>query len=148
MRPVFGLAALVAPFILSAACASKPSSGVAPSGDPNIITYQELAKHRFTDVYDAVQALHSNWLATRGTDSFRTPSQVLVVFDDTQLGDVSSLHTINIKSVVYIRYYSGIEATARWGLDHGAGVIFVSSRNAPGSERTSPDSGGGSAPQP
>lgn len=132
MRSIIAYAAVIAPLAASVACGPNPSSGATPQTSQNIITYQQLEKHRFSDVYDAVEALHSNWLRTRGLDSFRTPSQVLVVMDDTQLGDVTTLHQINIKSVVYIEYFDGIAATARWGLDHGSGVIYVSTRNAPG----------------
>ena len=132
MRSFLGYAALIAPVVGCVACGPNPSSGATPQTNQNMITYQQLQQHRFSDVYDAVEALHSNWLRTRGTDSFRTPSQVLVVMDDTQLGDVNTLHEINIKSVVYIEYFDGIAATARWGLDHGSGVIYVSTRNAPG----------------
>jgi hypothetical protein len=140
MRVAFRFAALLAPLALCAACGAY-SANTGATTDPNIITYKELEQHRFTDVYDAVAALHPNWLITKGTDSFMTPSSVMVVFDDTQLGDVTSLHNINIKSVVYIRFYNGIDATARWGLDHGSGVIFVSSRNAPRSQAIPLDSG-------
>jgi hypothetical protein len=31
---------------------------------------------------------------------------------------------------MYMKYFDGISATARWGLDHGAGVIYVSTRVA------------------
>jgi hypothetical protein len=54
---------------------------------------------------------------------------VVVRYDDTALGSASTLRDINIKSVVYVRRYSGIDATARWELGHGAGVVFVSSRH-------------------
>lgn len=141
MRPALGCVALVASFAVFPACTHTASSG-RPMPSSSVITYEELARHRFTDVYDAVQALHSNWLITRGTDSFMTPSQVVVIMDDTHLGGVDALHTINIKSVVYIQYYNGIDATGRWGLDHGSGVIFVSTRNAPGSQKTPPDTTG------
>jgi hypothetical protein len=141
MRSVLRRSALAATVAASVACTARPSSDAAPAGSSDVITYEELERHRFTDVYEAVQALHSNWLIPRGTDSFRTPSQVTVVYDDTHLGDVSTLRTINIKSVVYIQYFSGVDATARWGLDHGAGVIFVSSRNSPRGRRARPDTG-------
>ena len=139
MRSSFGRAALLLiPLTLCLACATNPAPDGAPSKNLNVLTYEDLEQGRFTDLYDAIQALRSNWLIPRGTDSFRTPSQVLVVYDDTQLGDVSTLRSINIKSVVYVRYYNGVDATARWGIDHGAGVIFVSSRNTPKGEAIPP----------
>jgi hypothetical protein len=56
MRPVLGVAALVAPLMLCVACASKPSSDATPPQNPNIITYEQLEQHRFTDLYDAIEA--------------------------------------------------------------------------------------------
>jgi hypothetical protein len=141
MRSAVGCAALAASLVLCTACGTSPSSTSTSPSDPNIITYEDLEQHRFTNVYEAIQALRSNWLVPRGPDSFRTPSEVKVRYDDTELGGVETLRAIAIQSVVYIRYYNGVDATARWGLDHGAGVIFVSSRNPPRSERTPPDTG-------
>ena len=137
MRSVLGGLALAVPLALVLACASKAPPSTS-ARDPNLLTYEDFERHQFTDLYVAIEALRSNWLVTRGADSFRTPSEVVVRYDDTRLGDVSTLHTINIKSVVYVRYYSGVEATGRWGLDHGAGVIFVSSRNTPKGEVARP----------
>ena len=42
------------------------------------------------------------------------------------MGGVETLRTIDLRPVTYIRYFDGIAATARWGLDHGAGAIYVS----------------------
>jgi hypothetical protein len=46
-------------------------------------------------------------------------------------GGVEALRRISITEVTYIRYFDGIAAAARWGLDHGYGVIFVSTRPQP-----------------
>jgi hypothetical protein len=94
--------------------------------DRSIITQKQLVENHFLTAYDAVEALRSNWLQTRGTDSFAAPSQVRVYLDNTFLGGISTLHDIAANTVSFIRYYDGIAATGRWGLDHGAGVIFVS----------------------
>ncbi len=140
MGSVFGRTALLLAVLTSAtACAANPAPEGAQAKNLNLLTYEDLEGGRFTDLYDAIEALRSNWLIPRGPDSFRTPSQVTVVYDDTELGDVSTLRSINIRSVVYVRYYNGVDATARWGLDHGAGVIFVSSRNTPKGEAIPPE---------
>ena len=60
--------------------------------------------------------------------SFNTPSQIWVYYDQTRLGGVETLRTVTVNSIAYIRHYSGLDATTRWGIDHGAGVIFISSR--------------------
>jgi hypothetical protein len=41
---------------------------------------------------------------------------------------VETLRAIGLANVAYIRYIDGVTASARWGLDHGQGVIFVSTR--------------------
>lgn len=114
--------------VVAGACARSGSGAARPRGDMNLITREQLAEHRFSTAYDAVQSLRSNWLTARGTDSFRSPSQVLVYYDDVKLGGVETLRTINIASVSYIQHFDGLTATQRWGLDHGAGVIYVSTR--------------------
>jgi hypothetical protein len=102
---------------------SKPGS---PVRDRNVITHEQMQEGHFRNVYDAVVALHSNWLLTKGTDSHVAPGQVLVYFDNTRYGGVESLRGIATTSISYVRYYDAVAATARWGLDHGHGVIFVS----------------------
>ena len=92
-------------------------------------------------MYDAVLALHSNWLRTRGSDSFTSPTQVQVYVDGTRYGGVESLRTLPVGSVNYIQHFDGLTASARWGLDHGQGVIFVSTKPAP-VERDSTVAGG------
>jgi hypothetical protein len=114
---------------LCSACAgsSSPRAGQ-PRVERDLITQEQLREYRFTNAYEAVEALRSNWLLTRGTDSFSNPSQVQVYYDNARLGGIEQLRAIEINAIMYIRYYDGVEATGRWGLDHGQGVIFVSSR--------------------
>ena len=101
--------------------------------DRNLITKEQIADSRFQTAYDAVEALHSNWLQTRGTDSFQTPSQVKVLLDNTELGGTSTLRDITTRSVSWIRFYDGLSAQSRWGIGHSAGVIYVST-HAPSSD--------------
>jgi hypothetical protein len=53
---------------------------------------------------------------------------VQVYLDDTRLGGVETLRTLSTANVVFIRHVNGIDAAARWGLDHGQGVILISTR--------------------
>ncbi|MGH7616968.1 MAG: hypothetical protein ACREPM_07050 [Gemmatimonadaceae bacterium] len=98
--------------------------------DRTVLTPAQFGLHQFNTAFDAIEALRSNWLKTRGTDSFQSPSQVRVYLDNISLGDTATLRTIPLTNIVYIRYFDGIQATARWGLDHGVGVIYVSTRPA------------------
>ena len=108
-----------------AACHRGPTQA---RTNPELLTQAEMRDHNFNNVYDAIAALRANWLTLRGTDSFLTPSEILVYFDQTRLGGISELRGITVNSIAWTRHYSGVDATTRWGIGHGAGVIFLSSR--------------------
>lgn len=117
-------ATLLVLVVASSACAAR-SSRLTPVSH-EVLTQQDLLDHGFTTALDAIQSLRGNWLETRGTDSFFSPSTVKVYLDDVQLGGIDELSSVTISNVVYIRHYDGVAATARWGVDHGAGAIYIS----------------------
>ena len=111
-----------------AACAA--TGGPAQRTDRNLLTYEQIQETNKQNVYDVVESLRSNWLRTRGPTSLQGPNaEVQVYLDDNRIGGVENLRAISIAPVRYIRWIDGISATGRWGLDHGAGVIFVSTRD-------------------
>lgn len=116
---------IAASMLAAASCASSGTSSSRSRADASLITRDQIAKHHFVNAYEAVEALHSNWLLTKGTDSFTSPSQVRVYLDNTFLGGVETLRTVDINTIYAIRHFSGLAATARWGIDHGQGVIQV-----------------------
>jgi outer membrane cobalamin receptor len=65
-------------------------------------------------------------MSTRGTDSFNSPSVVLVYFDNVKLGGIETLRTIEPGAIAKIEHFDGPEATARWGVGHAGGVILIS----------------------
>ncbi len=91
-----------------------------------MLTREQMLEGHFTTVYDAVEALRPAWLRPRGPDSFAFPSTVWVYIDDVRAGGVDVLQNLQPGLVNTVRWYSGPEATGRWGVDHGAGVIHVS----------------------
>ena len=116
---------LVAAFVT--ACASAAGGG--QRMDRNLLTREQILETNRQNAYEVVESLRSNWLRTRGPTSLTSQdAQVQVYIDDNRLGTVETLRTIATSMVQYIRWYDGIAATGRWGLDHGAGVIFVSTR--------------------
>ena len=130
MRPALARTAaffFTAILVASAGC-SGGRSRTSPSADRSVITQEQIAQHHFTNAYEAVEALHSNWLITKVTDSFNAPSQIRVYVDATFFGGIESLRSINPNNIRSIRHFDGVEATARWGLDHGQGVILVTMR--------------------
>ncbi len=115
------------------------SSGAARAGKTitsrDVLTREQIDRVRATNAYEAVERLRSNWMRVPPT---QMPSQggapqvqqnpVLVYLDGYRLGDVGTLRGIEIAAVQYIRYYPPAEASARWGFNHGGGVIYVSTR--------------------
>src|SRR5262245_36490989 len=112
---------LAASLLFCAACAS--GSRTRNSVDHTLITREQLRQNNFTNAYDAVAALHANWLQKRGADSFLTPGEILVYFDETRLGGIETLRSVTSSSIVFIRFFDGVAATNRWGVGHSNGVI-------------------------
>ena len=119
---------LLAMTVLLPACQSA-SSRATRRLDRSVITRDQMVDGRYATVYDAVASLRSNWLRTRGPDSFVMPSIVWVYIDGTRAGDVEVLRNIQPKLVNAVRFYDGPTATGRWGVDNGSGVIHVSTWN-------------------
>ena len=124
-----GLAISLCLLLLAGCSAGRAGDGGTGRTSADLLTQEQI--FNFPDAYQAVQALRSRWLNARGPDSFQDPGEVLVYRDDVQLGGVSSLRTISPREIAYIRYYDGIAASARWGIGHGAGVIYVSTSTDP-----------------
>jgi hypothetical protein len=116
---------VAASLLVSASCASSGTSSQRTRIDPALITREQIDEHGFTNAYDAVAALHSNWLLTKGTDSFSSPSRVRVYVDNTLLGGTETLRSVAASAIRDIRHFDGLSATSRWGMDHGQGVIQV-----------------------
>lgn len=112
--------------LLLGACGHSASRG--GEYDSDLITFEQIRQQQFTNAYDLVATLRSHWLRGRGTDSLESPTTVQVYLDDTRLGGIGTLAGISSQDIAYIRHYDGTEASARWGLDHGQGVIFVTTR--------------------
>ena len=125
MRPL--LRSLVVLLALCAACATAGSPGASgPRKDRDLLSREQIRDTGYNNALDAVQALRSNWLRPKGTDSFAAPTQVQVYLDNNRLGGVETLRGIATSQISYIRYYDGVTASGRWGLGHGQGVIYVS----------------------
>jgi hypothetical protein len=125
MRRSFGRLCLVLALLATFGCSRTTRDPSLPRVERNVLTHEQVLETRTTNAYEAVETLRSNWLRTRGIDSFSSPGQVLVYFNETRLGGVETLRSIGLNDIGYIRYFDGREASARWGLDHGHGVIYI-----------------------
>lgn len=115
--------------VVVAACASAPRSG-APAAS-NLITRAELDAAGTASVYDAVVRLRPSFLRDRGPTSVVNAAarRVAMVFvDGSEYGEIASLERFTSSRVEEIRYYSGPEATTKFGSSYGAGVIALKMR--------------------
>jgi hypothetical protein len=93
--------------------------------DRQLLTKDEIRATQYTNLYDVVQALRGNWVRTRAADSFGKSSVVQVYLDAQRLNGLEDLRTMSPLNVESVRFFDPIQATARWGMDHGSGAIFV-----------------------
>jgi hypothetical protein len=118
------LVLLVLPLVAGACARGEPLA----YRDQSVLTEEQLRESGYANLYDAVDALRPRWLRPRGPDSFSSPTQVVVYSDGVRLGGVEELRGFGTLQILWVRYYDGLEASARWGLGHGQGVIHISSR--------------------
>ena len=88
----------------------------------------EMEASGYTDAFSVVQALRPQWLWTRGTSTINQEESIKVYLDGSRMGGPDYLRQIPVRSISSIRFLDGLEATNRWGLDHGLGAIVVSTR--------------------
>jgi hypothetical protein len=55
---------------------------------------------------------------------------VKVYLDGSLMGGLDQLKAISVRSIASIRFLDGLEASNRWGLNHGMGAIVVSTRES------------------
>lgn len=118
---------LVAASFLSA-CAAGSNTGGVERQDPNLLTTAEIEGAGYSDAYSVVEALRPRWLWRRGSTTINQQESVKVYLDGSLLGGPEYLRQIRVRSIASIRFMDGLEASNRWGLDHGLGAIIVSTR--------------------
>jgi hypothetical protein len=99
-----------------------------PRRDRNKITAEELAGRTEADLFSYLQGARPQWLRARGKGSINLNEQVWVYRDGVKIGGVGALRQIRMNEIREIQHMEGTQATQRYGLDHGAGAIFVLTR--------------------
>jgi len=112
--------------LLLVSCASAPSTP-APRRDRNLITAEEIAAEPATSAAELLERLRPTWLRNRGPTSIGSgaPSYPIVYIDEVRSGGPEALSRVSSQIVREIRFINGRDATTRWGMDHGGGVILV-----------------------
>lgn len=130
-------------FAATFACTTNRTAESAPRIDRNVLTQAQMLEQHFESAYAAIEALRSNWLVARGPDSFASPSIVKVYIDNIYLGPVDRLREVSVQIVSTIQHLDPLAASARYGVGHGAGVIYIETMaNAPRGKEPIDVSGG------
>lgn len=130
IRHVSFRSALLVLLATVSACAtlnSPPSS----SGNPDVITREDMVGLERLTALQVVERLHPQWLQTRGLDSFEESNEVVVYVDNTRRGGIDELRRLNATEVGEIRYLDSREATTQFGAGHPSGAIFLLTQRGP-----------------
>ncbi len=114
---------------LAASCASTGERG--PSGrSRNAIANEELMAVPHSSLYEAVRALRPRWLQARNSATLRDPMPQTprVYLDGQPFGGIYDLRSLLPGDVGEVRYLSASDATTRFGTNHLAGAIIVTTR--------------------
>jgi hypothetical protein len=82
----------------------------------------EATLHQF------IATRHAGWLASRGPHDYPRRNHVMVYRDGVLLGAKAALKSIRMEDVAEVRRLTPAEASQRFGLDHGAGAILITSK--------------------
>ena len=120
---------IAAAVLLSSACAGggRPRSDAAS----NILGRAELADAGSVSTYEAVKRLRPDFLRDRGPKSLVNASvrtRPAVFIDGSPYGEIEALAAFPASRVEEVRFYSGLEATTKFGSAYGAGVIQLKLR--------------------
>jgi hypothetical protein len=102
----------------------------APEGNRNIITTAEIEAANASTAYDLIVKYHANFLHSRGPNSIllKQPKEPTVYLDNVEYGTINSLRSIQASTIAEIRFIEGWDAMTKYGSDHVAGVIQITTR--------------------
>lgn len=111
----------------SGGAASPPATGTdRQRSSSSILTADEIAKTGQSNAYHAIQSSRPQWLRARPLGSSRGGFAAIQVYlEGARYGTASSLQQIPAISIREIRYLDALEATTRFGTEHGSGAILV-----------------------
>ena len=116
--------------VATAAIACAPPAPRGERRDTNFITREELLASNTSNIYEAIAALRPNMLRSRGPKNFDpNASQLPHVFMDGQAyGDIETLRSLSVPSVLSVRFVSAPDATTKYGTNYSSGVIELTTR--------------------
>jgi hypothetical protein len=95
----------------------------------DVITREEITARAWSSAHDLVSTLRPQWMRVRGPDSLNgTATPVQAYLDGIRLNGIIALAEISTAGIIAVEFVDGVEAAARWGLNHSQGAIVVRTR--------------------
>lgn len=113
------------------ACSASSNSKSSSPRDRATLTREDIQRSGAVDAFTAVQALRPHWLMKRGTTTLNQSEFIKIYLDGNLMGGPEHLRQISTHSIESIRYMDGLDATQRYGLDHGQGAVLVYTKKGP-----------------
>jgi hypothetical protein len=110
--------------VLACACASTGQPGSAPTGNRDRLVAAEWEGLNLATAFEAVRRLRASWLIPRGGTGLPVIYRNNARWSDTPDG----LATIQLQSVIEMRYLNASDATIRFGAGLRGGVILLTTR--------------------
>ena len=116
-----------------AAAACAPPSTLAGASGRNVLRAADVpASYRTFTLLDMLRDIRPEFLQNRAhTTRVLGPTEPVVYVNGLRLADLDMLRHFATRSLVEVRYVRGVDAIARYGLDHEGGVMLVTARTAP-----------------
>ena len=122
-----GAGAVLLPLVLLASCAPAALPGSsAPGPDARVATRDEIVDSRLANLLEFVRWHRPQWLRYSSADGWAHRG-VAVYLNGAWIGNEESLRDIASGLAASVRFIEGDEASARWGRDHEAGAIMITS---------------------
>ena len=107
------------------ACATSQGSGTRRS--MSVLTADEIAEAAVLTAAEAIQRCRPQWLQRRGPPTIGSIPPTLYV-DGVRWDDFTELDRIRAEMVERMEFLSSLDATNRFGVNHDAGAILVTTR--------------------
>ena len=115
--------------LLVVACFHRAPLSAVP--DSNVITEDEIRSAQDASIYDVIAKLRPEYLRDRGPIALVGGARDVptVFLNQQEYGPIAILRQVPASDIAEVRYYSGIDAVAKFGRAYGTGVIQLVSRN-------------------
>jgi hypothetical protein len=125
--PFLGLVALAA-LLGGLACAG--AGGGSRSGNPNLITAEEIDQAGASTAYEVIDRLRPRWLRVRLDRSATRETEIVVFVDNLQMSGLNALWDIDARTLHTIRWLDSAQAGTLPGMGsrHVEGAIVIETR--------------------